>query len=632
MFLSSVIIWLIATVTFLKGQVIDDGYSEVFEVVTMGGFTPSLVTSPLNCPHLAVDLTQLQTTGSMMDQDLVIVSGEKLLVTANSWSSSDILRRITVQNGATLVFNDEAMNVHVREIVVEENAVLSIGSESCRLASSISITFHGSNATSSSTDDITGTPSKGLISRGTVDIHGKLYHPTWTRLATTAAKGETSIRLQQHVNWEVGQEILLTPTVFYDCSDEWKDGFCGGNSHQNEVRTITSVSMDDSTSVYEIAIDAPLTFDHYAGLEYQGEVALLSRSIQVVGEYSADDFGAHMKFAGNTAIARISGVHSEYMGQLNRLGRYPFHFHIMGGGSNAASSYFHDCSVTNAQFRAFVVHGTDNADVSRNVAFNVKGFAYYLEDGVEEDNLLAYNLAAFVHPIYQPANGAGGQAGEQFVEIPGQLLIPADTSASGFYVSNAYNSFVGNVASGGWSGFAFPNIPRRLGVFKDTLPADEEKLNPMNRPVKEFYGNSAHSTGFYWRAQGSAFYTGAWLSYDDETGLLHYDSGRHSRDVYDNSGNQVPMSFRNLKAYLTATGFAHWGSDADLDRAEFHDIYRAAFLFGSSALHNALINLYSANPENYVRAPDKVLGFQYYDTWVQVRIYLNSNFGYMIQA
>ena len=38
--------------------------------------------------------------------------------------------------------------------------------------------------------------------------------------------------------------------------------------------------------------------------------------------------------------------------------------------------------------------------------------------------------------------GGGGQGGETFQAQTG-LLIPADTSASGYYVPNAYNSFIG---------------------------------------------------------------------------------------------------------------------------------------------------------------------------------------------
>ncbi len=119
---------------------------------------------------------------------------------------------------------------------------------------------------------------------------------------------------------------------------------------------------------------------------------------------------------------------------------------------------------------------------------------------MEENNLFEYNLAAHVNPILRPANGNPGQGGETFLAQPG-LLLPADTSASGFYALNAYNSWIGNAASGGWSGFAFPNAAKSIGTFKDVPPVNSNS-NPSQRPLKRFVGNTAHSTGFYWREHG----------------------------------------------------------------------------------------------------------------------------------
>ncbi len=109
---------------------------------------------------------------------------------------------------------------------------------------------------------------------------------------------------------------------------------------------------------------------------------------------------------------------------------------------------------------------------------NAQGFAFYLEDGVEEHNVFEHNFAGHVHPIYRPADGSVGQGGETFTQSSA-LLVPADVSASGFYVSNSYNTFVGNAASGGWSGFAFPNLPTPIGDFKGQ---DWGSNNPMLRP------------------------------------------------------------------------------------------------------------------------------------------------------
>lgn len=63
------------------------------------------------------------------------------------------------------------------------------------------------------------------------------------------------------------------------------------------------------------------------------------------------------------------------------------------------------------------------------------------------------------------ADGGGGQGGVTVFQAA-DLFLPADVSASGYYIPNAYNSFIGNAASGGWAGFAFPNVPGTLGLFK----------------------------------------------------------------------------------------------------------------------------------------------------------------------
>ena len=156
------------------------------------------------------------------------------------------------------------------------------------------------------------------------------------------------------------------------------------------------------------------------------------------------------------------------MGQLNVLARYPFHFHMMRTSAGTFNSFFQDCSVTNSNFRCYTVHGTNNTRVSRNVAYNAKGMCYYFEDGVEENNLVEYNLASHISPIYSPANGDWGQGGETFYAIPGQLIVPADTSAAGFYFLNGYNTIIGNAASGGWTGFAFPNAISLFFIYINT--------------------------------------------------------------------------------------------------------------------------------------------------------------------
>lgn len=602
-------------------------YSEVVHIPTMGSFSSSLLPPVTDCPHHK-HISSMTTFGNLVkslstlnNANIIIPANRTILLSGSDlavMAATDVINRITVSSTASLIFNDTNMHLRVREIVVQVNGALLIGSPTCRLNSNIDVTFYGSRNTSSLSDSPTGPQtSKGILSYGTIGVHGKLFYPTWTRLAQTATANAVTFYLQDKVNWEIGQQVVLTTTVFFDCPDQYATNYCNGQRHQNEVRTIVAVSMNVSTLSYMLQVDTPLVYDHYANISYQGEVALLSRNIVFRGTRTGDSFGGHVKVIGTKAIGQLSGIQADYMGQLNVLGRYPFHFHMMRNSTGAMMSYFQDCSVTDSQFRSFVVHGTNRSLVSRNVAYNVLGMSYYLEDGVEEGNVFQYNIAIMTVPIYAPANGGWSQTGETFT-ANASLINPADTTASGFYVSNAMNTFIGNAASGGWSGFAFPNIPAPLGMFRGTLPTGYVWVNPLNRPTLLFDGNTAHSCGFYWVGNGGCIYIGAWLAYDAKTGILTYNSGRNNRVTAYPNGTFGFMSFLNTKIFLCNIGLAHWGDSVLIEGLEVHDTLQGAMLFGQGAISNALINVRSYNPHNSLLPYVSRIGFQFYDTWVQI--------------
>jgi len=137
-------------------------------------------------------------------------------------------------------------------------------------------------------------PSQGITATdsGTLDIHGKLYTPTWTRLASTVPAGNSTVVLQDAVDWQPGQLIVVATSTFKD-----------EINNQNEVATITEVSADGKT----LSVNAPFKFQHYGGPEYQAEVALLSRNIIFQGgpETESTKVGPHIRME-NTS--RISGV------------------------------------------------------------------------------------------------------------------------------------------------------------------------------------------------------------------------------------------------------------------------------------------------------------------------------------
>ena len=85
-------------------------------------------------------------------------------------------------------------------------------------------------------------------------------------------------------------------------------------------------------------------------------------------------------------------------------------------------------------YRAITIHDTMQLQVSRNTIFDITGHAVYLESGVEEFNRIEYNLAAHIHVIEGPV-----MMGATHPPLPqsATIAVPADHTASGFYISNA---------------------------------------------------------------------------------------------------------------------------------------------------------------------------------------------------
>eukprot|EP01132_Coremiostelium_polycephalum_P000649 gene649-803_t len=541
------------------------------------------------CPYLQCGLKHWHdpaTWGGAVpspSSTITLPANTKVLVSSCSMSSTLVYQKIIIPESSELIFSDADITINVRDIMV--NGKLTIGTPTCRYNSKIYIIFHGAKTTSDTIGTMYGSKGIGVSSTGSINVHGKQFHRTWTKLAATTWTSDRVIYVQDDVNWEVGQQVVVITSIY---EDEY--------SNQNEVMTIAAIQGR------KIQFTEPLKYLHYGGQEYQSEVALLTRRIVLKGASDSDtgQFGGHILIMGE---GKISGVQLDKMGQKNIKGRYPLHFHL---GTNRPNNYFNDNSVTNSFYRCFTIHGTHGVTVSRNVAFNVFGHCYYLEDGVEENNTLSYNLAAYVHTIGAPAAGSG-QPGEDFTESA-DLRQPADSAASGFYITNAYNRIVGNSASGGWAGFAFPNLKKPIGNHQSV------NMDPSTRPNLQFEGNTAHSSGYHWYFGGS-IYVGGNLYHDTTSGLLVYQSGRYERETMIGD-TPAWMRFTNTKVFLSNSGIDHWGHRIEVVGLEAHDCHRSATLFGQAWMNTAIVNGQSGNPLSKGMMYQRQ-GFQFYDTYVQ---------------
>jgi hypothetical protein len=281
--------------------------------------------------------------------------------------------------------------------MVHTNASLLMGSETCRLRSYVTLTFHGARPRPTAIQDSVEW-EKGISCAGRCEMHGARYGATWSRLASDVQPGDTWIFVQERVNWEVGQTVLLTTTASKDARDY----------HENEIFNITHIyrvaSPQDEVlgNVTAVHVSRPVVYRHYAGREYQAELALLSRRITVQGAANDSEptdnypvacsdknyvsypcanhltgYGAQIRIMGAKAVGRIAGVLCQRCGQTNVLGHYPFHFHVMGGSGN--QSYITDSSIWRSFYRCVAVHAINGLRVRNNVAHDAIGFCYYLE-------------------------------------------------------------------------------------------------------------------------------------------------------------------------------------------------------------------------------------------------------------
>ncbi len=89
-------------------------------------------------------------------------------------------------------------------------------------------------------------------------------------------------------------------------------------------------------------------------------------------------------------IGRIEFAEFFQVGQPKILGRYPIHFHMTGAMFN---SYIIGNAVHDSYARTTTLHGVHYLRVQKNVAYNVQGHNFFVEDGIETYNVIEYNLA-----------------------------------------------------------------------------------------------------------------------------------------------------------------------------------------------------------------------------------------------
>jgi hypothetical protein len=402
------------------------------------------------------------------------------------------LASITI-DGGTLRFARQDINLTAGTIMARDKGEFRIGTEQQPFEHKAVITLTGTR------DDLPGNGHcgvKGLCAMGAkLAFHGAVSEPTWTQLDATASQGDTTITVNEAVDWDVGDEIVILSTD-YD----------PGMAEQRRITDITGNTIQINDSLDFMHFGEELTYGGKT-IDERGEVIHLTRNIVIQGDEQSEDdnFGGHIMAMNqygmeqerrheqngdeyynmwqsmennHSLVPEISGVEMHRMGQEGVLARYPFHWHKYG---NASGSYIEDSSIHDSYQRCVTLHGTQHVRVKNTVGFNVIGHCYFLEDGTEWNNTIRNNVAALVKPFTQES----------------RELIPNDNEPAGFWWSNVDNTFINNVA-GGVYGYGF-----HLEVKEyPTGPTATNQL-PINSPQSTegydfgtFSGNTAHSIAF----------------------------------------------------------------------------------------------------------------------------------------
>ena len=387
------------------------------------------------------------------------------------------------------------MNLAVTARWIMVMGKLEIGTVSQPFAQKATINLTGTDMTES----VMGMGTRGImVMGGILEMHGTTPARLWTKLNNHAIQGSSNLSLVDPISWNLNDQIVIAPTDFY--------GAGGGSAQRTQINSIansTTISIQDGLNAqrwgklqYLTATGMSLTPGTLppnisAGtptiLDERAEIANLTRNIVVQAPddnlWQNNGFGCHimiMRQGTVQGVAHLNGVEIKRGGQAGKIGRYPFHWHMLSYNGNATlpditGQYIRNSVVNQSSQRGIVIHGTNGAEVKNNIVYDVRGHGIFTEDASERRNIIDGNLVLKVR----------NQAANYVLKIH-----ETETSfgASGFWISNPDNTVVNNRAAD-CEGFGFwLAFPQQTFGFSSGIT-----INPSVTLFGVFNNNSAFS-------------------------------------------------------------------------------------------------------------------------------------------
>ena len=251
------------------------------------------------------------------------------------------------------------------------------------------------------TNGLTHIESKSIGVFGGMDLHGKPRNVSWTTLSKTAWAGQDQISLNAPVDWEIGEQIVLTSTSYI--------------ATQTEVFTIRQISVDRKT----IDLSANLTYAHLSFIEHfsmgssvkiAAGVGLLTRNVKVIGAQYAghesdlygftihvSNYSTHNDNRTMRGYARLSDVEFYHAGRyyspdlINDSSSYGVLISNLATYDLNRPTYVRSCAFHHGFSAAIGILDSASIPIENNVIYRTIYTALKIEG---HSNIIRHNLVA----------------------------------------------------------------------------------------------------------------------------------------------------------------------------------------------------------------------------------------------
>ncbi|OQP45864.1 hypothetical protein A4H97_31975 [Niastella yeongjuensis] len=192
-----------------------------------------------------------------------------------------------------------------------------------------------------------------VMQSGQLQLQGQTK-TAWTNAASSIVAGATSINVKNANGWQVGDEIVITPTA--------------ADARNVDVRTITGIK--GNTIVLNTATTAHPIINNL----WTAEVGNLTRNVRIEGTAT----GKSHIFIRSMVAQSVQQVAFRYLGPRKDQGgssakdqvqgRYGLHFHHCDDGSEG--SIVDGCVMRDIDNHAYVPHVSNGISMTHNIAFN----------------------------------------------------------------------------------------------------------------------------------------------------------------------------------------------------------------------------------------------------------------------